>query len=86
FGGYVTAVSIRRTRQRLFGIGTSAATVIFYLALGYMRYSPLGIPFVQFDQDALVELIAIFGNTVLVTVISVLAAKERGRDKEVISH
>ncbi|MGH9879283.1 MAG: hypothetical protein ACRD5H_16760, partial [Nitrososphaerales archaeon] len=37
FGGYVTAVSKRRTRQRLFGIGTSAATVIFYLALGYMR-------------------------------------------------
>lgn len=86
FGGYMTALSTRRARQRLFGIGTSAATLIFYLALGNLRYTALGIPFAQFDQNGLVIMIAVFGNAVLLTVISVLAAKERGKDKEVISH
>jgi len=86
FGGYMATVSTRRTPKRLFGIGTSAATVVFYVALlGPTRYSVLGLPFAQFGQDALISLIAILGNAVLAIIISVLTAKDRGRGKK-ISH
>lgn len=80
-GGYAAALSMRRS-QRLFAIATSAATVIFYLALVNLQSSHLGVPFVQFSHDALVLSVAVFGNAVLVAVISFMAVRERGRPEK----
>jgi hypothetical protein len=68
----------------MLAIGTSVATVAFYLALNPGDNSALGIQIIQFNQLGVVQITAIIANTLTAILIAVLAVRERRRPTEII--
>lgn len=83
-GGYVAAGAKSRKVQRLFAMGTSAATVALYLTLTTGDYPAIDNQFQQFNQDGLIIITALVGNTLAAILIFVLELRSRKRPAEIL--